>query len=82
MIKVIYFGNLAQKTRTKEDTFEAKSLNQLLGKIKTKYGKEIYKDAKTSHIIINEDNAAFVGGFASKLQDGDSIKFLPICAGG
>ncbi len=82
MVKVRYFGNLVQRIETKEETYEAKNINQLLKAIKAKHGEEIYKIAKTSHIIINEENAAFNGGFKAKLTEGDTVKFLPICGGG
>ncbi len=82
MIKVRYFGNLAQRTELKEETYDVKNVNELLKEIKTKYGEEIFKIAKTSHIIINEENAAFKGGFKAKLIEGDTVKFLPICGGG
>ncbi len=82
MIKVRYFGNLAQKVETKEEDFEAKNINALLKNIKSKHGDEIFQIAKTSHIIINEENAAFKGGFKAKLNSGDTVKFLPICGGG
>lgn len=82
MVKVRYFGNLAQKTQIKEELFDATNINALLKLIKSKYGSDIFKIAKTSHIVINNENAAANGGFKAKLQNDDTIKFLPICGGG
>ncbi|MFV0440880.1 MAG: MoaD/ThiS family protein [Lachnospirales bacterium] len=82
MVRARYFGILAQKIGKKEEDFQVTDVSDILKMIKKEYGKEIHKIAKTSHIVVNEENAAYLKGFKTKLCDGDVVRFLPICGGG
>lgn len=82
MIKARYFGNLAHKTKVKEEFFNVENISELLTEIKKKYGKEIHGIAKSSYIIVNEENAANLKGYKTKLVSGDVVRLLPICGGG
>ena len=82
VVKVVYFGSLAQLTGKKEETVDASTVSKVLRYLKKSYGVETYKQAKTSHIIVNGENAALRGGFGMRLQEKDVVRFLPICGGG
>ncbi len=82
MLKVKYYGLLSSKIDKKEDVFEATTVNELLKEIKRKYNIEVYKIAKSSLILINDQNAGKLKGYKTKLKSGDIIKILPVCAGG
>lgn len=82
MITVRYYGKLSRKTGTGEECLEAGTLSQLLKEIKRRYGTEVYKEARRSNIVVNGENAGSRGGYALKLNSGDTVLFLPICGGG
>ncbi len=82
MAKVIYFGNLKKLTETKEENLDGEDIKAVLKAIKDKYGKETYKIAKTSHIVVNEENASSLSGFKTKIGAEDIVRFLPVCGGG
>ncbi len=79
---VKYYAKLARIAGKKEENIEAKSIKNLLSIISKKYGSDAYKFAKTSHIIVNDETAASLGGFNTKLSDSDVVLFLPVCGGG
>ncbi len=82
MAKVVYFGRLKKLTGEKEEILSGDDIKGLLKSIKEKHGEEIYKMAKSSHIIVNEENATTLAGFKTKLDSEDMVKFLPVCGGG
>ncbi len=82
MAQVIYVGLLVRKAGTKTENFSAKNVKELLKLIEQKHGKEIYKMAKSSNILVNEKDAGNIDGYKTRLIDTDIVKFLPICGGG
>ncbi len=81
-MKVKYYAKLAKMAKKKEERIEAKNVKKLLSEIEKKYGKDAYKIAKTSHILINDETCASMGGFKAKLTSNDIVRFLPVCGGG
>lgn len=82
MAQTVYVGMLAKKTGTKTENIAAKSVKDLLREIEKKYGREVYKMAKSSSILVNEKDAGNMDGYSTKILDSDIVKFLPICGGG
>ncbi len=82
MANVVYFGRLKKLTGEKEEKLGGTDVKDLLKSIKGKHGDEVYNMAKSSHIIVNEENATTLAGFKTKLDAEDIVKFLPVCGGG
>ncbi len=82
MVRVKYIGKMSKFTNVKEEEFTVNNLKELLEALKKMYGKEVYKIAKGSNIVINEQFAGDINGFNTKLNDGDIVKFFPVCCGG
>lgn len=82
MVNVKYHGILIKLTGKKEEEYNSTKLKDLLTEMKKRYGKETYKYAKMSYIMINEQNAGSLKGYNSPLTDGDIVELLPVCGGG
>ncbi len=82
MITVKYYGMLIKKAGTESEDFECKKVSDVLKKLREKYGKEFYKNAKMSYILVNDINSVKLDGYKTKLSDNDVVKFLPVCGGG
>lgn len=82
MVTVKYFGAIQTITQIKQEELEAKNIALLLRAIGKKYGREAYRIAKKSHIVVNGENAGLSGGFRKILKEGDTVQILPVCGGG
>lgn len=64
------------------ELLEGGSVSAVLKEIKKRHGPEACKAAKTSHILVNGENAGLYGGYGMKVKDGDEVTFFPVCGGG
>lgn len=82
MITVKYFGALRALTGTAQESVEAENVKAVLSKIKAAHGKEAAAKAKRCLILLNSDNINLHNGLRTSLKNGDTITFVPVCAGG
>lgn len=82
MITVKYFGALRALTGTAQENIEAENIKAVLSKIKAAHGKEAATKAKRCLILLNSDNINLHNGLRTSLKNGDTITFVPVCAGG
>jgi molybdopterin converting factor small subunit len=81
-ITVTYRGALAELTGRKEETIPAASVRDVLTHVKTAYGAPTLKTAKTMLITVNGRSILHMKLYKTSLKAGDTVSFLPICAGG
>ncbi len=81
-MQVKYYGNLVRIANCKEEVLDASDVKELLSVIRTRHGDEVFKNAKSSHILVNDTNARSIDGYKTKLSKEDIVKFLPVCGGG
>lgn len=58
------------------------SVSDVLAYIKKTYGKEAFKAAKGSLIVVNDVSIGLFQGEKTPLSEGDVVGFLPVCGGG
>jgi len=81
-VTVKYRSYLAELTKTASESLEAATLKDVLKHIKTHFGAEAEKQAKTMLIAVNGQSVHHLAHFKTALKDGDEVSFLPICGGG
>ena len=81
-ITIKYRGQLALLTGTPEEIFEAKNVEGVLKTIRERHGREAEKTARTMLIALNGESILLLKGYKTKLEEGDTISFFPLCAGG
>jgi molybdopterin synthase sulfur carrier subunit len=81
-VTVKYRGALAQLTKTAEEKLDAANVKDVLSHVKSKYGADAAKAAGTMLIALNGRNVLHLKLFKTTLNAGDTLSFLPICAGG
>jgi molybdopterin synthase sulfur carrier subunit len=82
-IKITYWGHLADLAGRKEDAVTgAETVRDVLTHVKAAYGKDAEKAAKTMLITVNGKSILRTGLYKTKVEAGDGVSFLPICAGG
>jgi len=81
-ITVRYRDPLKELTKTAEEQLDAGRVKDILAHIKKSYGSDAGKLAKSMLIAIDGDSIALRQNFATKLVDGETVQFLPICGGG
>jgi len=81
-ITVRYRDPLKELTRKDEDQLDVTAIKDVLRHVKSTYGAEAAKLAKSMLIAIDGDSILLRRGFATKLQEGETVQFLPICGGG
>lgn len=84
-----YRGQLASLTGVPEEIIEvAGPKNQLadvedvLKAIRSRHSREAEKEARTMLIALNGESILLLKRFKTKVKDGDTISFFPLCAGG
>ena len=82
MITIKYRAHLAALTKKEGETTDALNVKEVLRHIRTHYGTEAEKLAKTMLIVINGQSILLLKHFKTILKDGDEVSFLPICGGG
>ena len=81
-VSVKYRSHLAALTKTAEESVEAATVKDVLRHIKSHFGAEAEKQAKTALIVVNGQSILHLALFKTALKDGDEVSFLPICGGG
>ena len=81
-VTVKYRSHLAELTKTAVESFEAATVKDVLRHIKTQFGADTEKQAKTMLIVVNGQSVLHLAHFKTALKDGDEVSFLPICGGG
>jgi molybdopterin converting factor small subunit len=81
-ITVKYRAHLATLTKIATEQVEAAAVKDVLRHIKTSFGAEAAKLAKTMLIAVNGESILHLARFKTVLYDGDEVSFLPICGGG
>ena len=82
MITVKYFAPLRGVLGVTEESLDADTVQGVLKHIKESYGKAGYKAAKSALIVVNDVSIGQLSEMKTKLADGDTVGFLPICGGG
>ena len=81
-VKLYYRAALAEMTGKTEESIDAAHVRGVLGYIKKSYGAGAYQAARRMLIVVDSDSILLHKGFDTKLADGMSVRFMPICAGG
>ena len=81
-ITVRYRDPLKELTNTAEEQLSLGTVKDLLAYIKTTHGKDAAAKAKMMLISIDGDSIQLRQGFTTRLRDGETVQFLPICGGG
>jgi len=81
-ITALYRAGLADKIGTRKECFEAATVSELLRLIRLAHGNAVYKQARSMLIAVNGVSISYRKFFATPLNDGDEVKFLPLAAGG
>ena len=81
-VKVKYRSHLAELTKAAVESLEAATVKDVLRHIKTQFGVEAEKEARTMLIVVNGQSVLHLAHFKTALKDGDEVSFLPICGGG
>lgn len=82
MKTIRYYAPLRGVVKKEIETTEAHTVHEVLEQIKSNYGKDAYKAAKSSLIVVNDVSIGLFDGKKTALHDGDVVGFLPLCGGG
>jgi len=81
-VTVYYRAALAEMTGKQEETISAAAVRDVLVYIKKTYGAGAHQAAKRMLIAVDNDSILLHKGFDTKLAQGMSVRFMPICGGG
>ena len=81
-VTVRYRGPLKEITGLDEEAMEANAVRDLIKQVGGKYGPQAQKLAKAMMIAVDGESILLRKAFATKLQGGETVQFLPICGGG
>ena len=81
-VNVHYRAALAEMTGKTEEAIDAATVRGVLLHIKKAYGAGAHQTAKRMLIAVDNDSILLHRGFDTKLADGMSVRFMPICGGG
>ncbi|MCL2107492.1 MAG: MoaD/ThiS family protein [Oscillospiraceae bacterium] len=81
-VNIRYRGTLAGLINKEEERITAETVREVLAHIKTAYGAAAGKTAKSMLIVVDGESIHLRGGFATRLKEGETLQFLPICGGG
>ena len=81
-VKVCYRAALAEMTAKTEETIEARTVRDVLSYIKKTHGTQAHQAARRMLIAVNNDSIQLHKGFDTKLAEGMTVRFMPICGGG
>lgn len=82
MKTIRYYAPIRGVVKKESEETKLGSVGDVLVYIKKTYGKEAYKAAKSSLIVVNDVSIGLFQGKKTPLSDGDVIGFLPVCGGG
>ncbi|MDR0497160.1 MAG: MoaD/ThiS family protein [Treponema sp.] len=81
-IHVKYRGSIADLTGTKEESFKAGNVRDVLKAIRKRYGRNAEKAARTMLIALNGESILLLKGYKTTLKEDDTLSFFPLSAGG
>jgi len=81
-VTVYYRAALAEMTGKAEEAIEASTVRDVLVHVKKAYGAQAHQAAKRMLIAVDNDSIQLHEGFGTKLSDGTTVRFMPICGGG
>ena len=82
MKTIRYYAPLRAAVQKEQEETDAVNIRDVLDEIRTRYGKEAEKLAKSALIVVNDVSINLFDGKKTVLKDGDVIGFLPLCGGG
>jgi len=82
MKTIRYYAPIRAMVQKESEETELGSVKDVLNYIKSAYGQDAYKAAKSSLIVVNDVSIGLYQGVKTSLSDGDVIGFLPVCGGG
>ena len=82
MVKLRYRGTMAELTGKKDEEVEIGDVAGVLSYLQSQYGKNVAKQAKRMLITVQGTNIQLLNRFKTALDDGDTVCFLPLAAGG
>ena len=82
MKTIRYYAPLRAAVQKEQEETDAVTIRDVLDEIRTRYGKEAEKLAKSALIVVNDVSINLFDGKKTVLKDGDVIGFLPLCGGG
>lgn len=82
MITIRYYAPIRALVKKESEEAELSSVQSALDFIQDFYGKDAYRAAKSSLIVVNDVSIGLYQGTKTPLHDGDVIGFLPVCGGG
>ena len=82
MKTIRYYAPLRAAVQKEQEETDAATIRDVLDEIRTRYGKEAEKLAKSALIVVNDVSINLFDGKKTVLKDGDVIGFLPLCGGG
>jgi MoaD family protein len=82
MKTIRYFAPIRGVVHKETEETDLATVRDVLDYIKTAYGKEAFKAAQSSLIVVNDVSIGLMNGKRTALNDGDVIGFLPLCGGG
>lgn len=81
MVRILYFGIIRQYTNCKEETIEAKTLDDMVEHLAQTYGKATVKTACASMIVMNGEKVETLNHNLI-ITDNSIIGIHPLCCGG
>jgi len=82
MVELRYRGGLAELTGMKREEIETGDVAGVISYLQNQYGKKTAKQAKRMLITVQGTNIQLLNRFKTTLNDGDTVSFLPLAAGG
>ncbi len=81
-VTVRYRGQLAELTGVETENLSVGTPRDVLRHIKSNHGAQAEKLAKAMLIAVDNESILLRKGYATRLRDGETLQFLPICGGG
>ncbi|MCL2508457.1 MAG: MoaD/ThiS family protein [Oscillospiraceae bacterium] len=81
-VTVRYRGQLAVLTGVGSEALNADTVRDIIKRITDIGGAEAGKLAKAMLIVVDGESISLRKGLATRLRDGETVQFLPICGGG
>ena len=82
MKTIRYYAPIRGIVKKESEPTEANTVAEVISYIRSAYGKQARKAAKSSLIVVNDVSIGLMNGKKTALNDGDVIGFLPLCGGG
>ncbi len=82
MALIKYHGDMLTLTGKECEEINAESVNDVIAAIKKSYGSKTAKAAKRMLIVVDGTGILLLDGYKTKLNDKNTLSFLPVCGGG